>query len=701
MQNKWNDEEAKSFVARYGDGWGEELALRTYSARLLGGEPSLVLHGGGNTSVKVLQPDTFGNQQEVIFVKASGYDLANIEPEGHAALELSYLKRLEVFDAMTDEEMTRHVRGRLLDYRAPNPSIEALVHAFIPGRYIDHTHADAVLALTNQANGRELVERVLGDDIIVIDYVKPGFGLAKAMAEAVKQKPECRAAVWMLHGIVTWGETARESYDRMIELVSRAESFLKKAATHPLQVTVPTQVETAQSRWRRLAPILRGVLSERTEDSDRPVTPVILAPLVDRATLDFVDSDRGKQLALTPPLTSDHLIRTKPYPLWVDGLDWEQPETFRSCLEGAVEQYRREYSEYVERYAAQREEGLARFETAPRVLLIPGLGAVCAGRNVEEAAICRDITSQTLQVKAAVAAVGEYRGMSEADLCAMEYRGLQHAKLRSSEKCLERRVAIVTGAAGAIGSGVTRVLLEQGCHVALTDLPGDHLDSLTRDFEAEFGGRVLGVPIDVTDPASITAGFEAVSERWGGVDLVIVNAGLAMVSSLAEMDLEKFRRLEKVNIEGTLLMLSESARHLELQGIGGDIVLISTKNVFAPGAKFGAYSATKAGAHQLARIASLELAGIDVRVNMVSPDAVFEDGSRKSGLWATVGPDRMKARGLDERQLQEYYRSRNLLKSGVTARHVGNAVLYFATRQTPTTGATIPVDGGLPDATPR
>ncbi len=216
-----------------------------------------------------------------------------------------------------------------------------------------------------------------------------------------------------------------------------------------------------------------------------------------------------------------------------------------------------------------------------------------------------------------------------------------------------------------------------------------------------FGPKIVGVPLDVTDAASVAAAFRAVASTWGGVDIVVANAGIAHVAPLDRMDLETFQRLERVNVEGTLLVLAECARHFRAQATGGDVVLVSTKNVFAPGAKFGAYSATKAAAHQLARIASLEMADLDVRVNMVSPDAVFSDGGRKSGLWAEVGPDRMRARGLDEAGLEAYYRSRNLLKAGVTARHVANAVVFFVTRQTPTTGSTIPVDGGLPDATPR
>ena len=263
------------------------------------------------------------------------------------------------------------------------------------------------------------------------------------------------------------------------------------------------------------------------------------------------------------------------------------------------------------------------------------------------------------------------------------------------------RTAIVTGAAGAIGYGICKGLLERGCHVAITDLPGEKLDSFVAEFQKRDAARVIGVPMDVTDSKSVASAFAEISATLGGVDIVVVNAGLALASPLVEIDLEAFRRLERVNVEGTLLVLAEAGQHFARQNTGGDVILISTKNVFAPGEGFGAYSATKAAAHQLARIASLEFAPLGVRVNMVAPDAVFSGGAHKSGLWAEVGPGRMKARGLDEKGLEEYYRNRNLLKARVTTEHVANAVLFFATRQTPTTGACIPVDGGLPDATPR
>ncbi len=266
---------------------------------------------------------------------------------------------------------------------------------------------------------------------------------------------------------------------------------------------------------------------------------------------------------------------------------------------------------------------------------------------------------------------------------------------------LHNKVALVTGAAGAIGYGICRGLLEAGCYLAATDLPGKKLDNLIADLKQIAGERVIGPAIDVTDKDSVSQGFQSIIQAWGSIDIVVVNAGIPLVANLKDIDLDEFRKLEKVNVEGALLTLTEAARLFITQGIGGDIIVISTKNVPSPGAGFGAYSATKAACHQLGRIASIELAKYGVRVNMVAPDGVFSEGKFKSGLWEQIGPDRMKARGLDEKGLEEYYRNRNLLKARITGRHVSNAVLFFATRQTPTTGATIPVDGGLPDATPR
>ncbi len=695
-------------MARYKAKWGEDLALRTYATRLLGAEPSLVLHGGGNTSVKGNCTNLLGEKKAALFVKASGFDMAVIEPEGHPGLDLEYLLKLRRLDELSNSRMLNELRTHLFDFKSPTPSIESLAHAFIPKKFIDHTHADAILGLTNQPDGGKVVKDALGMnginvmDVIVLKYVKPGFHLAKATAAAFEANPKARGMVWMNHGLLTWGDTARESYEAMIDLVTRAEDYLSRKGKKPLKVSSPTAVETAEERAIRVAPVLRGLLAQPEQDPEKPFRHVILESLVNREVLDLLDSKGGRELALSPPLTADHLIRTKVLPLWIDGPAYDDPAKLRDQLGKAIERYSKDYAEYLKRNSARMDPKLTPLDPLPRVVLLPGVGAFCAGVDSTAARIARDITAHTLAAKTQVAAAGGYQGLSEEHLFDMEYEVFQHDKLKSRVLSpLSGRVAVVTGGAGAIGSGISRGLLEQGCSVAVTDLAGENLDRLVSELKQDFGECVIGVPLDVTDAASVAKGYGEIIRTWGGIDLVVVNAGVALVSSLQTMELERFRKLEQVNVEGTLLVLAESARLFERQATGGDIVLVSTKNVFAPSAQFGAYSATKAAAHQLARIASLELAPIDVRVNMVAPDAVFGEGARKSGLWAEVGPDRMKARGLDEKGLEEYYRDRNLLKARITARHVANAVLYFATRQTPTTGATLPVDGGLPDATPR
>jgi len=702
MQNRWKDEEAKEFSSKYAQAWGEDLALRIYSSRLLGAEESLVLHGGGNTSVKGTHTNLLGEQVRTVFVKASGHDMAAIGPENFPGLELEYLRKLRALPSLSDDRMLEEMLAHLLRAGAPAPSLETLVHAFLPHRFIDHTHSDAILTLTNQGNGDALVKEALGAEVIVLPYVRPGFELAKAVAAAFEANPRAPGMVWMKHGIMTWGETARESYEAMIDLVTRAEVFIASRTARGTATAAATSEETALARVAKVAPILRGLLADRTGDGNPAYRRVILEPLVTREILEFVDSPRGREIALTPPLTSDHLIRTKALPLWVSAPAYDDTARLRGQLTAAVKHYAAEYAGYIDRHATKLPETLDRLDALPRVVLMPGLGAICAGKNAKAVRIARDITAHTLAVKASVAMMGNYEGLPEDQLFEMEYHTFQHAKLGAGdEPPLARQVAIVTGAAGAIGSAIAEGLLEQGCHVAVTDLAEDALSKLVGDLEPRFPGQVMGTPMDVTSTASVAAAFQAVICRWGGIDIVIANAGLAMVSSLVELKLEAFQKIERVNVEGTLNVISEAGRHFKLQGTGGDVILVSTKNVFAPGAQFGAYSATKAAAHQLARIASLELAADDVRVNMVAPDAVFSHGNRKSGLWAEVGPDRMRARGLDEKGLEDYYRQRNLLKTAVTARHVSNAVLFFATRQTPTTGATLPVDGGLPDATPR
>ncbi len=628
MENRWSNDKAAQFIEKYGSRWGENLAIGLYVASLIGAEDKLVLHGGGNSSVKTNHTNLLGERIPAIYVKASGYNMAFIAPNGYTGLNLDSLRKLRALDEISDEDMVNEFRTHSFDARSATPSIETLVHAFIPCKFVDHTHPDAILALTNQPECKKLLREALGEDVAVLEYVPPGFRLAKAVAAEFAKNPAAKAMVLMRHGLLTWGEHARDSYGTTIELVNRAEKYIEQQARNPLIPRYSTPLSLAEKRFADIAPMVRGLLAQPTGDPDHPWERPILSPLINADVLSFVDSDRGREIALTPPLTSDHLIRTKPFYLWIDNPRIDEPQELRAQFSRAIKEYAAAYDAYVEKYAEGMPTGVERMDPMPRVILVPGMGAICAGKDAAASIIIRDIAAHTLAVKAQIAAMGNYCGMDERDLFDMEYRTLQHTKLRGNEPLpLARQVALITGGAGAIGSGITQELLEQGCHVAVTDLDGESLARLVDELKASFGPRVMGVQLDITDPKSVAEGFGAVIRAWGGIDLIILNAGVAHVSSLSDMSLESFRKLEKINVEGMLIMLSESARLFKFQGTGGDIVMVSTKNVFAPGAQFGAYSATKAAGHQLARIASQEFAELDVRVNMVAPDAVFSHGA--------------------------------------------------------------------------
>ncbi len=699
MKNKWSDESAKSFAGKFGDEFGADLCELAYASRLIGEEKDLALHGGGNTSIKSSIRDIFGDKAPALYVKASGFNMAHIGPDGFVALDGEYLRGLIKLHWLSDEAMADEFRLHRLKAHKALPSIETLMHAFIPEKCVVHTHPSAILTLANRTDGLAVVREACGLNITAIPYVKVGFDLATAVAKAFDSVPGASGIIIMHHGLITWANDPKTAYTKTIEIISMAEKYLtiKKSKIPPKET--PESTSKAIEHFKSIAPVIRGLLAPKGDPDQN--TGIILKPLISDFVLSFLNSPNAKQLAMTSPLTPDYLIRTKTFPLWIDAPQYDDPPAFRDQLTKAIASYASEYKDYVVRHL--KTAFPQDLDAMPRVMLVPGVGAVCAGRTDDETAMVCDITQQCLEVKQAIfESGGMYQGLSEDHLFDMEFRSFQRAKISEKDPdVLSGNVTVVTGAAGAIGAGICQALLEAGCHVAVTDLPGVNLDNMVIELKNRFGNMVMGVEIDVTDESSVVAGFGTVVGTWGGIDCVIANAGIALVCSLEDMSIDAFKRLERVNVDGTLLILKEAGRHFRLQKRGGDIILISTKNVFAPGAKFGAYSATKAAAHQLARIASLELADIGVRVNMVAPDAVFSHGEIKSGLWAEVGPDRMKARGLDEAGLEEYYRKRNLLKVKVTARHVANAVLFFITHQTPTTGATIPVDGGLPDATPR
>jgi rhamnose utilization protein RhaD (predicted bifunctional aldolase and dehydrogenase)/NAD(P)-dependent dehydrogenase (short-subunit alcohol dehydrogenase family) len=681
MRSAWSDTDAASAVRTWGGKFGETVALRTYSSRLLGGDRALVLHGGGNTSVKAPLRDVFSDEVPALFVKGSGWDLATILPEGFSPVDLGWVRRLRALPSLTDEAMVETLRTHLLR-EAPDPSIETLLHGFLPDTFVDHSHADAIVGLTNRPDGAAHTREALGEGVVLVPYVKAGYDLAKVAAAAYDAQPDAEGMVLLHHGLFTWGPTAREAYERHVALVDRAERYLL-ARHRPLART-----ERPRPPVEQVLPALRGALSRLDPAGRRFVLRFRPAP---SAHL----SDLAGAVA-QGPLTPDHVLRTKPRALALD----LGPGVDRAALEPAVQAFADGYRAYFEACAAAAGGSYQALDPVPRVVWLAGLGVVGVGATAREADAAADIAVQTLATVEAAAGLGPLAPLPDERLFEMEYWSLEQRKLgKQVEPLLARRVALITGAGGAIGVGVARQLLASGAHVVLTDRDPEALARAA----AELGerARCVAVTLDVTDTASVEAGFDAAVRAFGGVDLVVVNAGIAVTGALGDVTDADFARATEVNLHGAHRTIRAAAHRFEREGRGGDVVMISTKNVAAPGAGFGAYSATKAGAHQLARVAAVELAPLGVRVNLVAPDAVFSEGAVASGLWAGIGPDRARARGLEVVDLPAFYRGRNLLKLEVTGSHVGHAVVFLASGRIPTTGAVLPVDGGLPEAFPR
>jgi rhamnulose-1-phosphate aldolase/alcohol dehydrogenase len=697
MKSRWSDAEAQEHVLRYRSA-GEDLALRVYTSRLIGEEPDLVLHGGGNTSVKSRARDPFGEEVEVLHVKGSGLDLASIEPEGLPGLRLADLLRLRALESPDDDTLVGEMGSALLaTARAPSPSLETLLHAFLPLRFVDHSHADAILVLTNQPDGEARIRALYGERVGWVPYVRPGHALAKRAVETWEGSPAIEALVLEKHGLVTFGDDARTSYERHVALVEEAErSILAQVeGRRPLDARPVVAARSAGE----IAPVVRGALAEPTRDPDRPWKRWILEHRSSDDILHLAASDLAPMLCAASPITPDHVIRTKGPYLIVPRPPYADDAALADSLRAEVETYRRAYRSYYERNVERTQREPAPLDATPRIVVLPGVGIFAAGETRRDARIAADIAEHTVRTRIRASMIGRYEGIGEGDLFDMEYWSLERDKLGTrAPAALAGQVALVTGGAGAVAEGIARRLLEAGAHVALADIDNDRLDAVLGRLDGE---RCEALECDVTQEGDVHYAFEEVAARFGGVDLVVANAGIAEAGSLEELPEEALQRALEVNAVGTFHTLAEALRQLRRQGTGGNVVVVSTKNVFAPGRGFGAYSASKAAAHQLGRIAALEGAEIGVRVNMINADAVFGEASNPSRLWQAVGPERARARGIDPGDLESFYRDRNLLHARVTAEHVGNAVVFFASQATPTTGAALPVDGGLPEAFPR
>jgi rhamnulose-1-phosphate aldolase/alcohol dehydrogenase len=679
-------------------------------SRWAGAETSLAVWGGGNTSIKLTEPDLLGRPVRVLRVKGSGSDLKSVTRRDFPGVRLAEVLALLERDDMGDQEMVDYLARCLQEPGSPRPSIETLLHGFLDADAVIHTHADAIVGLTNTERGPEVVEGLFGKETVWVPYRRPGFRLSKEVWAAIRARPEARAIVLEKHGLSTWGATLKDAYLATIDLVTRAEERLRDAARGrrvfgSATVTGP-DAETRKRVVREIAPVLRGMLGR-----DR------------RVVLRFDDGEDIRELAAAPeaarltqigPATPDHTIYSKRLACFVPLRDPASPTAVVEALKGAIPRFVQDYTAYFE---AHRHGELMRpgssgasapaatptlTDPYPRVVLLAGLGMFTSGKDARTAGIVADIYHHTAWVIRAASALGPYASLSAQDAFNVEFWPLELYKLQMAppEKELARRVALVTGGASGIGRAAARRLAREGAHVVVTDLDEDGARRVAEEIATDAGpARPLGVRMDVTSEASVEAAVAAAVEAYGGLDIVVSNAGIAHAGAIDRMALADWEKSFAVNATGHFLVTRAAFRVLKAQGLGGSLVFVATKNVMSPGKDFAAYSASKAAEAQLAKVAALEGGPHGIRVNLVNPDAVF----RGSGLWSPeVRQERARAQGIAVEEIEEFYRKRNLLGVSVLPEDVAEAVLFLASdRAAKTTGCTLTVDGGVRDAFPR
>jgi rhamnose utilization protein RhaD (predicted bifunctional aldolase and dehydrogenase)/NAD(P)-dependent dehydrogenase (short-subunit alcohol dehydrogenase family) len=679
MKSGWVERDAQALVDRYGQqGIGQDLALRIYTTRLLGRDPKLVLHGGGNTSVKTVMPDLLGEAVEVLCVKGSGGDMASLEPPSLPAVRLDRLRKLRTRQSLSDPDMVKVQRENLLDPGAPNPSVETLLHAFLPHKFVDHTHATAVLSLVDQPDGQLICADVYGGRMGIVPYIMPGFALAQRAADIYDVKTSVEGLILHKHGIFTFGATAREAYERMIEMVSLAEERLQR---NRKAVFVTAQLPQQMATLGEVAPILRGACSLKEEKSDGAYRRLILEFRSNPSILNFVNGAELDRYARAGVVTPDHTIRTKNWPLVVAAPDDGKPQEFRRQAQKAVAAFVEHYKAYFARNN-QRVGGIKKMlDPLPRVALVPGLGLFGLGRSKKEAVVAADLAEAALESITDAEAIGRFESISEADMFDMEYWSLEQAKLsQAAEKPLAGQVAAVTGAAGAIGAATAKAFAEAGAEVALLDLDETAVQAKAK----AIGGSAIAVRCDVTSAASVRQAFDKVVASFGGVDIVVSNAGAAWQGRIGEVDEEVLRKSFELNFYGHQRVAQAAVRIMLAQGVGGCLLFNVSKQAVNPGPNFGPYGLPKAATLFLVRQYALDYGAEGIRANAVNADRI------RSGLLTDeMISSRSQARGLSEKD----YMTGNLLSREVTAEDVAQAFVAQALALKTTADVTT-VDGG-------
>ncbi len=633
------------------------LKLRVHTSQLLGRDPSLVLHGGGNTSVKARVKDFFGDEQDVLYIKGSGWDLATIQEGGFAAVKLDVLKRMAGLPKLSDTDMVREQRAAMLDPNAPNPSVEAILHAIIPYRFVDHSHADAIAAITNTPDGASRIKAIYGDKVLIVPYVMPGFVLARKVYEMTRSLDwkKYEGIVLLNHGLFTFDDDAMASYQRHLSVVGKAEQYIKKQRIKIASAKAVKEDLISLAKLRQAVSKAQGAA-------------VVAHLKSDAASVGFSDLSNVASIAGRGTLTPDHVIRTKPIPAII-----------RKDIALDVAAYAKNYRIYFERHTDRK---LKCLDLAPRWAVWPGQGVVTFGRSRADALITSDIVDHTITAIQWAEGMGGWKVISQKDIFEMEYWELEQAKLAKASKSLplQGKIALVTGAHNGIGRACVESLLAQGAHVAALDI---HPEIASR-FSSK---NVLGILCDVTKDKDIAAAVGKAVRHFGGLDIVVSNAGIFPPSQgIEDMEPGVWDRSIAINLTSHQRLLTAAVPYLKL-GIDASFIIIGSKNVPAPGPGAAAYSAAKAGLTQLARVAALELGPSGIRVNVLHPNQVFD-----TGIWTKeVLQKRAKHYGLSV----EDYKTNNILKTEITSKDVADLVCSIAGPVfTKTTGAQIPIDGG-------
>lgn len=652
MKNLWNKDVQQQYPS--------DLEQRVYSSRLLGANPDLVLHGGGNTSVKITETNLVGETEEILYVKGSGWDLATIEAPGFTPIRMDHLLKLAELEILSDLEMVNEMKTHQTIASAPTGSVEAILHAVLPYKFVDHTHADAIVTITNSTNGEAKIRDLFADELVIIPYVMPGFDLARLVATEFKKQAteKTRGMILMNHGIFSFADTAQAAYDIMIDLVNRAEAYLQQQNAWDIDVT--PKVNTPDEAVLDIAQM-------RADLSQVVAAPMILSRDQSEATLSFCQRADMAEISQRGPATPDHVIRTKRLPM------------VGNKLNAYVSAYRTYFADNEKNARAE----VSMLDPAPRVILDPKLGMLTLGKTAAEAQINADIYQHTMQIIQRAEKLGGWNALSAAEIFEVEYWELEQAKLRKSSGRPEFQgeIALVTGAASGIGKACVESLLKRGAAVVGLDLADDVSQTVNHQ-------AYLGIRCDVTDKSAVKRALEQAVNRFGGIDMLVLNAGMFPGgTAIANLDDDLWDQVMSVNLDANMRLMRDCYPYLALAPNKGRMVIIGSKNVLAPGPGAAAYSASKAALNQLARIAALEWADKGIRVNSLHPDAVFD-----TGLWTD---EVLEARAAHYGLTVHQYKTKNLLKTEVTSADVAElAAAMCGALFAKTTASQVPVDGG-------